>query len=444
VKTITEAFAETRLKAGGKPAEKSSNPLHTVLKTAPQVAEIKQIPITTVLAARGIAHTHNHGAEFYYISPLTSEKTASFTVNTDKNVWYCHATGQGGDVIQFFMAYFGTDFDAALVLLAHFKGSEPVQQLQAASFEPAATEQKEANIRIDSVVGVSHRALISYLEQKRGLNWGLIRQSNKHLAKLKQVHYTSLTNNKQYFSLGWLNEANGVDLRSENFKSKLGNSTYTFLPGTKGPKYEGHVAVFEGFINYFSALTHYKRPTLHYDVIVLNSGNNIDKALDLLRGYKTIHSFHDRDAAGRKLFSRIQEECQAKADVRDMSHNYTGYNDFNDMLLKKPQDKEKEADHNRTQTAKWWLWLGFRKEETTKSGLKTKQLTFFCETDDREGMAGLKDLRQHIMGTNPNLYISRICERVPPGEEHRHAPRDLHGEDGRKYLILEELEHNRW
>src|SRR5262249_45834367 len=54
---------------------------------------------------------------FCGLCPLHDEKTPSFTVNPEKNVWYCHGCHEGGDTISFVMKLHGVDFKDALKLL---------------------------------------------------------------------------------------------------------------------------------------------------------------------------------------------------------------------------------------------------------------------------------------------------------------------------------------
>ncbi|MCA9338950.1 DNA primase [Candidatus Saccharibacteria bacterium] len=62
------------------------------------------------------------GRSFKGLSPFTSEKTPSFMVTPDKNIWYDFSSDQGGDVFSFIMKVEGLDFRAALELLARKAG----------------------------------------------------------------------------------------------------------------------------------------------------------------------------------------------------------------------------------------------------------------------------------------------------------------------------------
>jgi len=62
------------------------------------------------------------GRSFKGISPFTSEKTPSFIVTPDKNIWYDFSSDQGGDVFSFVMRVEGLDFRSTLELLARKAG----------------------------------------------------------------------------------------------------------------------------------------------------------------------------------------------------------------------------------------------------------------------------------------------------------------------------------
>lgn len=58
------------------------------------------------------------GVSYKACCPFHQEKTASFTVNADKQVYYCFGCQRGGDVIKFVIEYESVDFMGALRLLA--------------------------------------------------------------------------------------------------------------------------------------------------------------------------------------------------------------------------------------------------------------------------------------------------------------------------------------
>jgi len=85
------------------------------------------------------------------ICPFHNEKTPSFSVNRDKQIFYCFGCGAGGNVISFIKRIENMDFPDALKLLAdrvHFnlpeKGTSQQAKIQAAARETAAKLNKLA------------------------------------------------------------------------------------------------------------------------------------------------------------------------------------------------------------------------------------------------------------------------------------------------------------
>lgn len=64
------------------------------------------------------------GRNFKGLSPFSGEKTPSFYVSPEKNIWHDFSSNKGGDVFSFVMEVEGVDFRGALELLARRAGIE--------------------------------------------------------------------------------------------------------------------------------------------------------------------------------------------------------------------------------------------------------------------------------------------------------------------------------
>src|SRR3984957_11480518 len=62
------------------------------------------------------------GRNFKGLSPFTKEKSASFIVSPEKQIWHDFSSGKGGDVFSFIMEVEGVDFRGALEILARRAG----------------------------------------------------------------------------------------------------------------------------------------------------------------------------------------------------------------------------------------------------------------------------------------------------------------------------------
>ena len=71
------------------------------------------------------------GRNFKGLSPFSNEKTPSFVVSPDKQIWHDFSSGRGGDMFSFVMEVEGLDFRAALEHLARQAGVDLEQ------FKPA-------------------------------------------------------------------------------------------------------------------------------------------------------------------------------------------------------------------------------------------------------------------------------------------------------------------
>lgn len=82
------------------------------------------------------------------LSPFTSEKTPSFVVSPDKQIWHDFSSGRGGDIFSFIQEVEGVDFKEALEILARRAGIDMDQYRQAGSRGPSGKTKErlyEAN-----------------------------------------------------------------------------------------------------------------------------------------------------------------------------------------------------------------------------------------------------------------------------------------------------------
>ncbi len=63
--------------------------------------EVKQLDMVEYLEKLGYQPRKIRNNDFWYLSPLRDEKTASFKVNRKLNAWYDFGLGQGGNIIDF-------------------------------------------------------------------------------------------------------------------------------------------------------------------------------------------------------------------------------------------------------------------------------------------------------------------------------------------------------
>ena len=123
--------------------------------------EIKRrISIRTYLAARGIKPRWERGNRGMYLSPLRKERTASFSVSYDKNLWHDFGTGEGGSIIDLVARMEGcSEVEAARRLAAGEHGTlVPIH-----AEPPRASEPTPSRLIILSDRELTHPALLGYL-----------------------------------------------------------------------------------------------------------------------------------------------------------------------------------------------------------------------------------------------------------------------------------------
>ena len=174
-----------------------------------------------------------------------------------------------------------------------------------------------SGILIDKLKDLENRALVEYVE-KRGVPKAVA------VRYLQEAYFRN--GGKRYFALAFGNDAGGCELRNAYYKGAAKPKGPTTTKGERGEA----VNVFEGFMDFLSALVWFgcERPT--NDTVVLNSLAHLDKALPTLRQYRAVYAFLDRDEAGRAAFVKLKAACPPAV---DRSGLYDGFGDFNGLLI---------------------------------------------------------------------------------------------------------------
>ena len=290
--------------------------------------EIKTIPLAAFLSRLGHEPAARKGTRLWYKSPLRQEHTPSFKVETTLNCWYDFGIGKGGNIIDLAAElYQSTDLRHLMRCIAN---SYPVPSVQTvASSYPQ--RHSAPNVERFAVVPLEHSALVAYL-QERGIP--------AHIAKAncKEVHYCVNGSSRSafgaerrknsYFAVAFENVSGGWELRNRYFKGCRGRKDISYLPWARdGPSTE--CVVFEGFIDYLSALT--LGIISGADAVILNSVVNVNKAAPYLTNYTVINCYLDNDNAGETALAELTAIYGSA--VIDRSTLYSEFNDLNDFLV---------------------------------------------------------------------------------------------------------------
>ena len=292
------------------------------------IKEIKSIPLASFLSRLGYEPAARKGTRLWYRSPLRQEQTPSFKVDTTLNCWYDFGLGKGGNIIDLAAElYQSTDLRHLMRCIAN---SYPVLSVQtvASSFAPRHSAPSMERFK---VVSLEHRALVAYL-QERGIPAHIAK------AKCKEAHYSVNGSSRSafgaerrknsYFAVAFENVSGGWELRNRYFKGCRGRKDISYLPWSRdGPSSE--CVVFEGFIDYLSALT--LDIISEADAIILNSVVNVNKVVPYLRNYTVINCYLDNDNAGQSALTELTAIYGST--VIDRSTLYSEFNDLNDFLV---------------------------------------------------------------------------------------------------------------
>lgn len=280
--------------------------------------EINQYAIREYLSHLGIYSAKDKNYYGMYHSPFRDDHDASMKVDYNKNVWFDYGTGKGGTLIDLVMRIENcTNGEAIRLLEQHISG------LSSFSFHRndntnILPSNGKPGFNIQKVAELSNPALLQYLKERK-IN---IDAAKEHC---KEIHYS--LGNKEYFAIGFQNDANGYELRNKYFKGCTNKDITTYLGSNRD-----NCLVFEGFMDYLSFLSLKGLKSPIQDAVILNSITNLPKALNFIQSHPKVYTYLDNDEAGRKTTEQIKSVC---CSVSDQSPRYREYKDLNDLLCGK-------------------------------------------------------------------------------------------------------------
>ncbi|HVS79192.1 MAG TPA: DNA primase [Candidatus Saccharimonadales bacterium] len=115
------------------------------------------------------------GRNFKGLSPWTNEKTASFIVSPEKQIWHDFSSGKGGDMFGFVMEMEGLDFKGSLEMLARKAGVDLDQYRSgrpgvSAQIKNRALEVLELTTKFYQRQLTANKAAYDYLAHQRGFS----------------------------------------------------------------------------------------------------------------------------------------------------------------------------------------------------------------------------------------------------------------------------------
>lgn len=113
------------------------------------------------------------GRNWKGLSPFTNEKTPSFTVSPEKQIWHDFSSNKGGDVFSFIMEVEGLDFKGALELLARKAGIDLAQyqsSRQSSIDKERLYQLLDTAAKFYQVQLLSSKTALKYISGTRGYN----------------------------------------------------------------------------------------------------------------------------------------------------------------------------------------------------------------------------------------------------------------------------------
>ncbi|MDO5419947.1 MAG: toprim domain-containing protein [Bacteroides sp.] len=288
------------------------------------IAEAKQVRIVDFLAQLGHRPQFVKSEQYWYLSPFREERTPSFKVNDRLNEWYDFGEATGGDLVELGKHLYGTDnASEVLACISRHTGIESLPRIRVPTIPPRPVEAEMKDV---VVVPLRHYALLSYLHTRR---------IDADIGRMfcREVHYE--LRGRRYFALAFGNASGGYEVRNPYYKGCILNKDISLVRHMHG-EVQCRVCVFEGFMDFLSYLTLKQAGDgticveAPCDYLVMNSVNNLKKALVQLQGYAHIHCYLDNDLAGEKTAETIAGMYGER--VRSEAGRYADYKDLNDYL----------------------------------------------------------------------------------------------------------------
>jgi hypothetical protein len=120
--------------------------------------QVKAMDMVDFLKASGYEPQKIKGLDYWYLSPLRQEKTASFKVNLKLNRWYDHGIGKGANLVDFAVRY--DDCSVKELLMKSFASNQPYKFLTPNQFiRPLCYNTSKAEIFLSSGLGLDVKAI---------------------------------------------------------------------------------------------------------------------------------------------------------------------------------------------------------------------------------------------------------------------------------------------
>ena len=290
------------------------------------IDEAKQISIADYLHSLGHDPVRQQGHNLWYKSPFRDERVPSFKVNTERNLWYDFALGEGGNLIALAgKLYASSDVSYLLKRIA-----EQAPQVHPASFSFGQPSSYDEGDKKTTIIPLTSPALFAYFSE-RGIDLSVAKSACR---EVRFIH-----NGRSYFAIAFPNRSGGWEVRNKYFKGSIAPKDISHIRRSESPS---HVCcLFEGFMDFLSFLS--MKGEVTNQCLVMNSVSNVVRSIHYLnkRNITSVRAFLDNDDAGRKA---VQEFVNTGFKVEDMAVYYRDFKDLNEFHVSRVREQQKKLE----------------------------------------------------------------------------------------------------
>lgn len=302
---------------------------------------IKEVSLPRILANLGIRPAREKDLSrehLSYIASYRNEQTPSLSVfKSSKNgqwLYRDHATGDTGTNIDLLVrfGFFPNWREAAAYVAEKYLGVQidgPLPVTLWMNSRPKHSERQVTKPQFSGIIHEIHPIAASPAEEY------IVKTRRVPITVASQfvsyARYSHFPGGKVFSGIAWPTCRGGwsirwaIDLGPGKGKAFVGPGGLSFFPVVPDTRSDACV-LFEGM---FDALSYVTLHSWCADIIVLNSVDNVNEALDFLNSYSRIYGYLDADEPGRKGWKAVVDRCGAKA--IDASGEFAGFKDFNDF-----------------------------------------------------------------------------------------------------------------
>ncbi|MDA6070383.1 toprim domain-containing protein [Flavobacterium sp. AC] len=282
---------------------------------------IKSLDMVSYLHSLGFDPSKVAHDDYWYLSPLRNEKTASFKINRRINRWYDHGIGKGGNIIDFGILFFKCSIGE---FLKEHSGNNTLYHSPVPDKD--ILEQRQSKITIVKEESLKSAALLQYLKQRK-IPLGVASNFCSEISYNISDHH--------YYGIGFKNDLGGFEIRNPYFKSSSSPK------GVTSYDYNNKVlVVFEGFMDFLSyKAMNYGLREKKENFLILNSLSFLDKARPFMEKHKLVQLYLDQDQPGQNATKRALDWGSK---YLDHSSLYKEHKDLNDWIINSPQTVSKK------------------------------------------------------------------------------------------------------